>query len=77
MRDCNYLVGVRLQGSGDQLKVGVAAVDTSLNVIQVIIVNRAGEPEPGVVNVGSLEPEPLEKNRSRSRLEKESGAGAA
>jgi len=35
VRDCNYLVGVRLQGSGDQLKVGVAAVDTSLNVIQV------------------------------------------
>ena len=61
VRDCNYLVGVRLQGSGDQLKVGVAAVDTSLNVIQVIIVNRAGEPEPGVVNVGSLEPESLEK----------------
>ena len=26
------------------------------------------EPEPGVF--GSLEPEPLEKNRSRSRLEK-------
>ena len=31
--------------------------------------------EPGVF--GSLEPEPLEKNRSRSRLEKQSGAGAA
>ena len=39
---------------------------------------RAGEPEPGVF--GSLEPEqePLEKKtRSRSRLEKKSGAGAA
>ena len=36
---------------------------------------RAGEPEPGVF--GSLEPEPLEKKtRSRSRLEKMSGAGA-
>ena len=36
---------------------------------------RAGEPEPGVF--GSLEPEPLEKKtRSRSRLEKKSGAGA-
>ena len=33
---------------------------------------KAGEPEPGVF--GSLEPEPLEKNRSRSRLEKKSGA---
>lgn len=40
VRDCNYLVGVRLQGSGDKLMVGVAAVDTSLNLIQVIIRTR-------------------------------------
>ena len=33
--DCNYLVGVRLQGGADQLTVGIAAVDTSLNQIQV------------------------------------------
>ena len=35
----------------------------------------SGEPEPGVF--GSLEQEPLEyKTRSRSRVEKKSGAGA-
>ena len=38
-----------------------------------LISARAGEPEPGVI--GSLEPEPLKKEtRSRSRLEKKSGA---
>ena len=31
---------------------------------------RAGEPEPKPGVFGSLEPEPLEKKRSRSRLEK-------
>jgi hypothetical protein len=41
----------------------------------VTLLPRAGEPEPGVF--GSLEPEPLEKTRSRSCLEKKSGAGAA
>ena len=49
------------------------------------VITRAGEQEPGVF--GSKEPEPLEKNtrsrspwekiRSRSRLKKKSGAGAA
>ena len=43
-----------------------------------IVYIRAGEPvsEPGVF--GYLEPEPLEKKaRSRSRMEKKSGVGAA
>ena len=44
----------------------------------LIIVIRAGEPEPGVFGSLEPEPEPLEKKtRSRSRLEKKSGAGAA
>ena len=39
---------------------------------------RAGEPEPEPGVFGSLETEPLEKkNKSRIRLEKKSGAGAA
>ena len=42
------------------------------------LINRAGEPEPGVF--GSLEPEPIEKKKqepARSRLKIKSGAGAA
>lgn len=35
IRDCNYLVGVKVEGSGDQYQVGVAAIDTSLNLVQV------------------------------------------
>jgi hypothetical protein len=34
-RDCNYLLGLRVEpGPGDQVSVGVAAVDTSLKVVQ-------------------------------------------
>lgn len=35
IRDCNYLVGLQVSGSGNQHHVGVVAVDTSLNLIQV------------------------------------------
>ena len=43
-----------------------------------LIKDRAGEPEPGVFGYLEPEPEPLEKKtRSRSGLEKKSGAGAA
>ena len=42
-----------------------------------LIKDRAGEPEPGVFGYLEPEPEPLEKKtRSRSGLEKKSGAGA-
>jgi hypothetical protein len=35
-RDCNYLLGLRVEpGPGDQVSVGVAAVDTSLKIVQV------------------------------------------
>ena len=37
--------------------------------------SRAGEPEPGCL--GSLEPEPLEKNQEPEPFGKKSGAGAA
>ena len=35
-RDCNYLLGLKVQpATGDQVSVGVAAVDTSLKMVQV------------------------------------------
>jgi len=35
VRDCNYLAALRIQGSADQLQVGITAVDTSLNIIKM------------------------------------------
>ena len=57
-------------------KVCVNPACKEINCPKLSVLARVGEPEPGVF--GSLEPEPLEKKtRSRSRLEKKSGAGAA
>ena len=35
VKDCNYLAGIKVTGTGADLKVGIAAVDSSLNIIKV------------------------------------------
>ena len=52
--DCNYLVGVRLQGGADQLTVGIAAVDTSLNQIQVQNLSDLGTESQKQIQVQNL-----------------------
>jgi len=35
VKDCNYLAGIKVTGTGADLKVGIAAVDSSLNIIKI------------------------------------------
>ena len=39
VKDCNYLAGIKITGgSGADIRVGVTAVDSSLNIIKVFFI---------------------------------------